>query len=276
MRVICLLLLCILISQPVLSQTGLAKNKQIFTVRRAFADYDQEITYFGKRQQYFTVRTLLKDGTLYRTDSYTLLPKTLANGFQLDSLSRIIRFGPTKIMHLTGQVYLTCDYKDDMLNGPFMTFYNDGAIKRRDYYKNGRLKKSQCYSPEGLPKACEAFFQPAQFAGKADNLSSYLKQQFESLIDGQRVRNIGATLTINEIGQIVDVKSIVNMGLPVDQQTPTVTGYVQQAMRNMPEWTPNQLNWKPALTDGRPISSTCVLIIYRHGRDLRYNLTYRL
>ncbi|GAB3511959.1 hypothetical protein GCM10027341_52120 [Spirosoma knui] len=245
-------------------------------IRREYLDYDQEINYFGRRNQYFTVRTLLKNGTLYRLDTYTILPKTLSNGFQLDSLSRIVRYGPTKIMYLTGQVYLTCDYKDDLLTGPFMVFYTDGTIKRRDYYRHGHLKKSQCYTPDGSVKACELFYQPAQFIGNTSDLSNYLKQKFEAIVDSQRVRTITATLTINEIGQIINVTSVVNAGLGVEPKPATVSGYVQQTMRNMPEWTPNQLNWKPALNDGTPIPSICMVLIYRYRGSIRYNLTYRL
>ncbi|GAB3550407.1 hypothetical protein GCM10027577_29500 [Spirosoma fluminis] len=246
------------------------------TIRREYADYNQEISYFGRRDQYFTVRTLQKNGTLYRLDTYTVLPKTLANGFQLDSLSRLVRYGPTKIMYPTGQVYLTCDYKDGLLTGPFMVFYTDGAIKRRDYYRHGHLKKSQCYTPDGSVRACEPFYQPAQFTGSANDLSTYLKQKFEAVVDGFRVRTITATLTINEIGQIIDVKSVVNAGLGVEPQPATISGYVQRTMRNLPEWTPNQLNWKPALNDGRPIPSVCTLLIYRYRGSIRYTLTYRL
>jgi hypothetical protein len=268
------LLLGLLISSSVRAQTDSLKN----TVRRSFPDYYQEIQYFGKRDQYFTVRTFLKNGTLFRLDSYTLLPKTLPNGFQLDSLSRIIHYGPTKIMYRSGKLYISCEYKDDILSGPFMVFYEDGAIKRKEYYRSGNLAKakSKCYSQDGNLEQCEPFYQAAKFLGKSSDLTTYLKQKLESVIDGVEVRQVNAIMTINEIGQIIRVNVVVNRDMSASQRFPAVVTYMQQAIRNMPEWTPDKLNWKPAINDGKPTPSTCILSVYRTYGSLQYNLTYRM
>lgn len=264
----------LLFSRLVVAQADSAIKSQ--SIRRAFADHDEEILYFGKRDQYFTVRTLLKNGSLFRLDSYELLPKTLANGFRLDSLSRIMRHGPTKIMYPNGQVYISCEYKENALNGPFMVFYDDGAAKRREYYKLGRLSKSECYTPDGTKQACTPFYQAAVFQGKPKELAAYLKQKLGTIIDGERIRGIRATLTINEIGQIIRVRANVMGDQSTGGQAPEAVNYVQQVIRSMPEWTPDKLNWKPALNDGVATPSTCVLSIYRLYGALDYRLFYQL
>ncbi len=246
------------------------------TVHRSFADYDEEIMYFGKRDQYFTVRTLLKNGSLFRLDTYTRLPKMLANGFQLDSLSRIVRHGPTKIMYPNGQVYISCEYKENLLNGPFMVLYEDGTTKRREYYKHGHLSRGECYTQDGVKKACVPFYQAAAFQGKPKELAAYLKQKLETVIDGERIRGIRAMLTINEIGQIITVKANVMGYQSAISQAPEAVNYVQQVIRNMPEWSPDRLNWKPALNDGVATTSTCVMSIFRLYGSLEYRLFYQL
>ena len=245
-------------------------------LRRALAEYDQEIMYFGKRNDYFTVRTFRKNGQLLRIDTYNLLPKTLSNGYQLDSISRIVHHGPTKIMYPTGRVYASCEYKVDVLNGPFMVFYEDGAIKRREYYKFGRITKSECFTPDGEKQTCEPFYQAAKFLGKQKDLAAYIKQKLGPVVDGERIRKVTAALTINEIGQIVDVNVQVATDPSANQQVAGVGIYVQQVMRNMPEWTPEKLNWKPAVNDGVAIASTCVVLVYRISGTLQYNMFYRL
>ena len=266
--------LILFLSRPAAGQADSVKKTP--AVRRSFVEYDQEIMYFGKRNDYFTVRTFRKNGELLRIDSYTLLPKTLTNGYQLDSLSRIIHHGPTKIMYSTGRVYVSCEYKEDALNGPFMVFYEDGAIKRREYYKLGRITKSQCFTPDGEKQTCVPFYQAAKFLGKSKDLSAYIKQKFEPVVDGERIRKVTASLTINEIGQLVEVNVQVNTDPSANQQVAAIGAYVQQVMRNMPEWTPEKLNWKPAINDGVAIASTCVVLVYRVAGTLQYNLFYRL
>jgi len=268
------LLLGILVSRSVEAQTDSAPVSHV--VRHSFTDHDEEILYFGKHNQYFTVRTYLKNGSLFRLDSYTLLPKTLPNGFQLDSVSRITRYGPTKIMYPNGKVYISCEYKGNMLHGPFMVLYEDGSIKRREFYRSGTLSKSACYTPDGTKQTCAPFYQLAQFQGKLNDLSAYLKQKLSSVVDGDRIRRITATLTINEIGQVIGVKATVNGNPAESVKMPDVVSYTQQVIRNMPEWTPDKLNWKPALNDGVATPSTCELSVYRVYGSVQYNIFYRM
>ncbi|CAN5332296.1 hypothetical protein BH09BAC4_BH09BAC4_47970 [soil metagenome] len=270
-------LLCgLLASQPIRAQVDSTGAVHDNIVRRFHPEYDEEIMYYGKRNQYFSVKILRKNGSLLRLDSYTLLPKTLPNGFPLDSVNRIIRHGPTKIMYPGGQLHISCDYKDDFINGPFMVFYEDGAIKRKEFYRNGRVARSQCYTPEGDKQTCEPFYQAARFMGKPNELSDYLKQKLGSVLDGERIRKITATLRINEIGQVVNVDVSVNATTGNDQRVPSVVSYVQQIIRNMPEWTPEKMNWKPALNDGKAISSNCVLTLYRFYGGIQSNMYFKL
>ena len=274
MKVLYFLLLGIVLSRPVVAQKDSATVSH--PIRRSFVDYDEEIMYYGKRNQYFTVRIFQKNGTLFRLDSYTLLPKTLANGIPLDSMNRIIRHGPTKIMYLTGKVYISCEYTNNFLNGPFMVLYEDGSVKRREYYRNGRLAKSYCYTPDGTKQACAPFYQAAQFLGNPNELSTYIKQKLGTVIDGERIRIITAALVINEIGQVTKIGITVNSDPSASAQMLDAVGYIQQVIRNMPEWTPEKFNWKPAMNDGVAISSTCVLTVFRYNGLVRYNLSYRL
>ncbi|WP_420148233.1 toxin-antitoxin system YwqK family antitoxin [Spirosoma sp.] len=266
----------LLSAQYVQAQADSAQEASSNTVRRTHDEYDEEISYYGKRNEYFTVRIFRKSGELFRLDSYKLLPKDLPNGFQLDSISRVVRYGPTKILYRTGQLYITCEYKDDLLQGPFMVFYEDGSIKRREFYKYGRITQSKCYDLEGEVHKCEPFYQPTKFISKRDDLATYLKQKLSSVLDGEQIRRITATLRINEIGQVVNVSVSVNAASTAHYQVAGVSSYVQQVIRNMPEWTPDKLNWKPAINDGAATSSTCVLSVFRVYGSIQYDLSYRM
>ena len=269
--------LCMLVSQAGLAQSDSVQRVASNIVRRMHASYDEEIMYYGKHNRYFTVRVFRKNGVLLRLDSYTLLPEILANGFRLDSTSRIIHHGPTKIMYPSGQQYVRCEYVDNELNGPFMVFYEDGSMKRREYYRSGRItRKSQCFTADGNEQQCEPFYQNAQFQGNHKDLQTYLTQKLGSVLDGDQVRRVTAALTINEIGQVIRINVAVLTSPYAEGRVPIVGNYVQQIIRNMPEWTPDQLNWKPAVNDGVSISSTCILSVFRFYGEIQYSLSYRM
>lgn len=270
------LLFIVLLSKVGLAQVDSVAHTQANVVRRTHRDYDEEIMYYGKHDRYFTVRVLRKDGTLFRSDSYEMLPSVLSGGFPLDSIHRISPYGPTKIMHPNGRVYVSCEYKDGLLQGPFLVFYEDGSIKRREYYKAGHVRQSQCYGPEGGKQTCEPFYQSPEFLGKSADLSQYLKQQVGPVIDGERVRSVTATLTINEIGQVVSIDASANANSFAGNQVYVATSRMRQAIQNMPEWTPNRLNWKPARNDGTAMPSTCIIRVYRYQGVLGYTMGFRL
>ena len=274
MRAFCFLWLCSVAGVPVLAQATINQPGSANVTRRSHPEYDEEIMYYGKRNQYFNVKVFRKNGALFRLDSYLVLPKVLSNGFELDSLSRISRFGPTKIMYATGRVYLSCEYKEDKLHGPFMVFYPDGAIKRRDYYKLGYLKRSQCFTPDGVEQTCTPFYRPAQFAGEPSDLSDYLKGKLNPVLDGVHILSIRAALSINEIGQIVDIATTVVTAPDAKQQVPSIAAYVKQIIRDMPPLTPDKLNWKPAESDGVATTSTCFIAVFRVYGSLRVNLSF--
>lgn len=245
-------------------------------VRRSHAEYDEEILYYGKHNRHFVVRIYRKNGDLFRLDSYEVLPKTLPSGFQLDSVSRIVHQGPTKIVYPSGRPYVTCEYKDNALHGPFIVLYEDGSIKRREFYRFGRLTRSKCYTPEGNEQTCEPFYQLAQFQGEVRDLQTYFKEKLEPVLDGERVRRVAAALTINEIGQITRINVSVATAPSAEEQVPVVGSYFQQVIRNMPEWVPDKLNWKPAVNDGVNISSTCIVMLFRYAGRLQCNVSFRM
>jgi len=232
--------------------------------------------YYGKHNRYFNVRILQKNGSLFRSDSYEMLPKIMPGGFELDSLRRISRYGPTKLMYPNGQVRVSCEYRDDLLEGPFMVFYEDGLVKRREYYRQGRVRQSACYGPDGSKQTCEPFYQVPKFLGKVADLNCYLEQQVGSLVDGERIRTITALLSINEIGQVVRVEATVSADSSAGTLRTNAVVRMKLAIQNMPEWEPNRLNWKPALSDGRGVPSVCALRVYRYRGQFGSRMNFEM
>ncbi|WP_375446784.1 hypothetical protein [uncultured Fibrella sp.] len=224
-------------------------------------EYYERITYIGKRKDIFIVDTYLKDSTLYRVDNYKMLDQGLQFGIYA------VRHGPSKLFYGDGKLYLSCDYNMNVLNGPFIVYYNDGAIKRRELYKNGNLKKSLCYDPEGHEQACEPFYQNVKFTGNPKELKTYLEKNLQTLFDGNQSMILTMGLTINEVGQVINV----NMG--VGRTNPRLVAAVRRVIQDMPRWHENESNWRPAYMDGVPVPGNWDIQAYRE-RSNYWRITF--
>jgi hypothetical protein len=213
--------------------------------------YYERITYLGKRKDHYIVETYLADSTLYRVDNYKVVDR--GNYYGIFA----VRHGPTKLLYADGRLYLTCDYNMNELNGPFTVYYNDGAIKRRELYRNGKSKKSVCYDTAGNEQVCETFYQRAKFVGNTSELQAYMGKNLQSVLEGHPALLITMSLIINEIGQVIDVK------LDSGRSNPRLASTIRKMIQDMPRGQDNEPNWKPATMDGRPIPATLVLYAQR-------------
>jgi hypothetical protein len=136
--------------------------------------YFQKINYYGSHQGYFVVTTFLKDSTLYRIDNYQLLNQLQVHGSSPDTLNICVRQGLVQVFYPGGKPYLSGSYKEGTLNGPLLLFYRDGSFKRRELYRAGHLKRSNCYTPQGERCPCSPLYQPPQWNGNPENLRDYL------------------------------------------------------------------------------------------------------
>ncbi len=230
------------------------KNSFSTTEYQDYGRYYERITYLGKRKDHYIVETYLADSTLYRVDNY----KVIEQGGYFGSFA--VRHGPTKLLYADGRLYLTCDYNTNELNGPFTVYYADGAIKRRELYRNGKLKKSMCYDTEGNEQGCDAFYQPARFVGSTTELKAYLGKSLQPVLEGYPASFVTMRLVINEIGQVIDVK------LDAGRSNPRLAGIIRKLIQDMPRGPANEPNWKPATMDGVPMPATLVMYAQR-GRD---------
>ncbi|MEZ0539938.1 toxin-antitoxin system YwqK family antitoxin [Fibrella arboris] len=226
--------------------------------------YYEQITYIGKRKDHFIVNTYLKDSTLYRIDNYRYIDQ----GNLIGALA--VRHGPSKILYDDGRLYLTCDYNMNVLNGAFIVYYNNGAIKRRELYKNGTRKKSVCYDSDGAEQPCEPFYQQVKFMGNDRELTDYLTKNLAPVFDGTTVRIAMIKLVVNDIGQVIDVAS------DVGRDNPKVLAGIRRVVQEMPRWRENESNWKSAQMDSVPVSGVWVMQVYRDRSYIQVNIPHNV
>jgi hypothetical protein len=177
-----------------------------------------------------------------------------------------VRHGPTKMLYNDGRLYLTCDYNMNVLNGPFIVYFNDGSVKRKELYRSGTLKKSLCYDTSGREKACETFYQQAQFMGNPAELKNYLEKNLTTALASSQSIVVNIRLIINEIGQVIEIKT------DAGSTNPRVVAGIRKLIQDMPRWRENELNWKPASMDGVAISGVWGIQAYRDRTAWRVSL----
>ncbi|WP_461152080.1 hypothetical protein [Spirosoma pulveris] len=228
------------------SLKGIAQSFEAISVKPSHTEtYFQRIDYYSAHQRHFVLTTFLKDSTLYRIDNYELLNQLQVHGSSPDTLNISVREGPTRIFYPGERPYLTCGYKQGSLNGLLLLFYPDGLVKRRELYKLGRLKKSDCYTPKGERYPCSPLYQPSQWNGDPKNLQVYLVDNLQPFMEKEQLGDLHLIFWISDLGQVSKVSVTSNSG-PTD---PTVYTPIQTIVESMPNWVLNQFNWKPALMD---------------------------
>ena len=231
--------------------------------------YYEKVAYNGKNKEFVTVNAYLKDSTLSRIDNFKSIDRALLYGGRSEGVPVLVRQGPAKLFYADGQLYVSCNYDVNELHGPFLVYYPDGAIKRRELYKRGRLKNSLCYTEDGAEKRCDPFRKIPQFTGNRAQLKTYLEKKIKPLLDETNTRSIDIALTISELGQISQV-DVTNGPVP----SAAVTRTIRQIMLELPQWSENKLNWKPAIQDGIPVMDVWNIAVFlTRGRftDVRFD-----
>lgn len=224
--------------------------------------YFQTITYQGDQREFCAVSTFLKDSTLYRIDSYRIAGPQYTQTVPLSDQIAATREGSTKIMYPNGQVYLSCLYHYNRLDGPLLLYYSDGALKRRELYRKGALKESHCYTPQGTEQPYRPLYQPILFNGSYKTLTQYIEKKVQPIIDRTGATDAQIQLTINELGQVVDV--LVNSHSKANDDD--LIASIRAVIQAIPQQVPNQLNWKPARMDDVPLTEIQrVFITKRRG-----------
>lgn len=242
-------------AQPVAQKSEFATTEY-----QNYDRYFQRITYIGKRKDHYVVDTFLADSTLFRVDNY----KVVDEGYYFGPVA--VRHGPTRLLYTDGRLYLTCDYNMNVLNGPLVVYHTDGSIKRKELYRNGKLKKSMCYDTSGYEQVCDPLITPVKFMGNHKELKEYLEKNLQTVLADNQGFLFTISLLINEVSQVIDIKA------DGGRSNPKLLAGIRRLIQEMPRWRENQSNWQAATMDGRPFPDNWVIYAQRDRNYWRVNI----
>ena len=244
MNSLCVLLITGLLVYASDDTSRQAKRLKERVERKEYADVIEEIMYHDRRKEFATVRYFDKLGNRLSEEHYS--------NYQLR-----IKHGQTRFWYGNGQLHWSCDFNSNQINGPFFAFYEDGSMKRREYYKYGYVKKGECFTPEGEPYPCDPFVKKAQFAGGSEKFIQFLRKKL------YHIRPATTPTFVTLEGTVLpDGTALISKVLPERDLSLQVVA----AIGEMPRW-------EPAKVDGLPVQSAFLLTLaLRDGSVFMYEM----
>jgi TonB family protein len=169
------------------------------------------------------------DGTLYKENIYTYL----TNKLKIDTLE-------VSKLYTKNKLYWERPLKNGKSHGHFVVYWENGKLKRKDKYANGKFIKGVCYDESGKKIPYYEFERLPEFPGGMTKLYEYLSSDLKYPEDARQLGVQGQVLVdfaITIDGSIVEVKV----------KTPFFESLDKEAIRVVSEMP----KWKPGMQDGK-------------------------
>jgi TonB family protein len=137
-------------------------------------------------------------------------------------------------------IWYTAEYKDNMYDGEFVSYYKDGKVKRRVNYTAGKETLGRCYNEAGNEIMYTPFMQAPDgvdgYMAIAAQTAKYPKKSIKKNVEGR----VLVKFVINKKGDVADVEVVESVHPKLDKEAVRV-------VENLPRCK------SPAMRDDEPI-----------------------
>ena len=214
------------------------------------------LTFFGQDTIYFnrigdevnSIELAQKYDVIIRdsTDINKVLSRTYLISGQIISegyykpYSKKIKQEKWKEWYELGQLRTEKNYKNGIVNGELLTYWENGQTKRRDFYEDGVLKNGKVWNEKGRKVKYYDYIISPEFQGGISNLYKYLQSNVRypqasksSGIEGRVVVNF----VVEKDGTISNARVVVSVNNELDAEALRV-------VNKMPKWIPGLIDGK--------------------------------
>lgn len=184
----------------------------ILTVLISCCIYGQDTIYLNHKMQ----KALKNEANYYKIDSSNIKQSPyyeriyLLDGklkyksiYNNNKKNKLIKHS---VWYDSGKAYKEINYKNGKKNGKFRVFWENGNLKRQDYYKKGKLIEGTCWDKNGNQISYFDYEKQPIFPGGSKELSQYFKNYF--LNNNISNLNIVVQFYINRDGKVTETKFI--------------------------------------------------------------------
>jgi periplasmic protein TonB len=140
-----------------------------------------------------------------------------------------------------GNLTREVEYVNNKMNGSFKTYWDNGNLKRADFYENDQFISGNCYSSAGKDTSYFPYEQRPVYPGGDAELRKYLSTAVKYPVEAKRREIQGRVLvqfSIDKEGKSGDfiVKQKVD---------PLLDTEALRVIKNMPDWQPGKRDGEP-------------------------------
>ena len=144
--------------------------------------------------------------------------------------------GTKKVWRQDGGLSQERSYLNGKLHGPYISYWENGQLKRKDLYKKGKLKEKNVWDMQGNPVKWYPEMQRPQFPGGMNALTKYLQKNVKKP-EGVKGGKVKVGFVIDVDGKIVDTR--------IEETTSINLNWAAyELVRNMPAWQPGMIDGK--------------------------------
>ena len=153
------------------------------------------------------------------------------------SFDQRILQGTKKVWSKDGSLIQENNYLDGKLHGPWISWWDNGQVKRKDIYKKGKLKEKNVWDMAGNPVKWYPRMQRPEFPGGEKARIRYIKDNTR-IPEGVAGGRVVVGFVVDVDGKITDVE--------IEESTsPALNLAAYNAVVNMPAWQPGMQENKP-------------------------------
>jgi TonB family protein len=154
--------------------------------------------------------------------------------------------GKRRMWRKDGSLWTENKYVEGKLHGHWISYWENGQLKRKDIYRNGKLKKKNVWDKDGNEVKWYPMEVRPEFPGGRIGLVNYLKRNTRKP-EGAAGGRVVLKFVVEIDGEISNVRII-------ESTIPVLNLAAYNVVANMPRW-------EPAKQDGNPVRVNLTLPI---------------
>lgn len=196
--------------------------------------------------KYYQTRETIKDRIIEKT---FYMNDTLHEIKYLKLINDKIIDGKNYRYNEKGKLMYDINYSENKLNGEFLGYYENGNLRRKDFYKNDSLIEGKCFTEQGLDTAYFVYQKSASFkGGDLNKFRDYVQSSTIYPTDAAEYGIQGKVIIqfcVDSLGSVCDIKVIKS---PNYKLAKAAINAILTSER-----------WEPGYQEGKPVKQKFVI-----------------
>lgn len=202
-----------------------------------FDQHGEKLKSAAQMDYYAVITKAVQDTNQLRIKEYSKSGQILSDEFYVSYKERTLQ-GVQKTWYKSGAIRSEIGYEQGKKEGFLLTYWENGRLKRKDFFKNGKFKKGTCWDEAGNSIAHFDYFIMPEFPGGDRNFYQYLSKNVRYPLKSYKEKVGGRVIirfTVEKDGSISNAHVFKGINEELNWEALRVVKY-------MPKWTPGKID----------------------------------